>query len=411
MTTTAKGTVLIVDDDRDLRDALSQTLDIAGYRTINAAAFIAAKDHISRGFEGVVITDMMMPGRDGFHLLDFAREVDAELPVILLTGQGSVPAAVKAISRGAFAFLEKPCASVELLAAVDKAIIARGAVMLSRSQKQQSERGDAASRLLFGVSALTEALRDQVRTVARANVEVVVTGEPGAGIAKIAEVIHLLSAAASQPFIKRAGAALTVEALEDAIAAAGPGTFYIDEAGKLPTASQYHLLGLLDAGVAARVIAGSTENLAAVAEAGDFYADLFHRLDLMRVRIPALRERPDDIPVMFRHYVAQACEQANLPLPDITPEVTGRLMAQDWSGNARALMNAAMRFAMGLQDVEVAGSLGLTAQMAQIERSLIIEAMQRCAGKASETAKLLQLPRKTFYDKLAKHGLRPEDFR
>lgn len=204
---------------------------------------------------------------------------------------------------------------------------------------------------------------------------------------------------------------MSVEALDDGLAAAGPGTFYIDEAGKLPMASQYHLLGLLDAGIATRVIAGSTENLAQVAETGAFHADLYYRLDLMRVRIPALRERPDDIPVLFRHYVAQACEQANLPLTDITPEVTGRLMAQDWSGNARALMNAAMRFAMGLQDVEVEESLGLTAQMAQIERSLIIDAMQRCAGRATETAKLLQLPRKTFYDKLAKHGLRAEDFR
>lgn len=411
MTTTSKGTVLIVDDNRDLRDALSQTLEIAGYQTITSPAFIAAKDHITRAFDGVVITDMMMPGRDGFHLLDYAREVDADLPVILLTGQGSVPAAVKAISRGAFAFLEKPCASVDLVAAVEKAMTARRAIVVSRSHKQRSERGDAAARLLFGVSALAEALREQVRAVARANAEVVVTGEPGAGIAKIAEVIHLLSPAAAQPFIKRAGASLSVEALDDGLAAAGPGTFYIDEAGKLPMASQYHLLGLLDAGIATRVIAGSTENLAQVAETGAFHADLYYRLDLMRVRIPALRERPDDIPVLFRHYVAQACEQANLPLTDITPEVTGRLMAQDWSGNARALMNAAMRFAMGLQDVEVEESLGLTAQMAQIERSLIIDAMQRCAGRATETAKLLQLPRKTFYDKLARHGLRAEDFR
>ena len=411
MTTASKGTVLIVDDDRDLRDALAQTLDIAGYQPIASSAFIAAKDHLTRMFDGVVITDMMMPGRDGFHLLDYAREVDAELPVILLTGQGSVPAAVKAIDRGAFAFLEKPCAPADLLATVEKAILARATTMQTRTLKRQSERGDAAARLLFGVSTQAEALRDQVRTVARAGAEVVVTGEPGAGTAKVAEVIHLLSGAASQPFIKRAGAALTVEALEDALTATGAGTLYIDEASKLPMASQYHLLGILEAGTPARVIAGSTVNLIEAADAGQFHTDLYYRLDLMRVRIPALRERPDDIPIMFRHYVAQACEQANLPLPDITPEVTGRLMAQEWTGNARALMNAAMRFAMGLQEVEVEESLGLSAQMAQIERRLIIDALQRCAGKATETAKLLQLPRKTFYDKLAKHGLKADDFR
>jgi two-component system C4-dicarboxylate transport response regulator DctD len=156
---------------------------------------------------------------------------------------------------------------------------------------------------------------------------------------------------------------------------------------------------------------GSTVDLSGAVQSGQVHADLFYRLDLMRIRIPAIRERPDDIPVLFRHYVALACEQANLAVPEITPEVTGRLMEQDWSGNARALMNAAMRFAMGLQEVEVEETLGLAAQMSQIEKSLIVDGLKRCQGQATATAKLLQLPRKTFYDKLAKHGLRAEDFR
>lgn len=405
------GTVLIVDDDRDLREALGQTLEIAGYKPTLAAAFIAAKDHITHDFQGVIVTDMMMPGRDGFHLLDYAREIDADLPVIVLTGQGSVPAAVRAIDRGAFAFLEKPCAPEDLVAHVDKALQARREVMQSRAYKREAERGDAAARMLFGASPQADALRDQARAVAKANAEVVVTGEPGAGTSKVAEVVHLLSAAARQPFVKRAGAALSVEALEEALALAGSGTLYIDEFGNLPMASQYHLFGLLEAGLAARIIVGSTVDLGEAVRSGQVHGDLFYRLDLMRIRIPSIRERPDDIPVLFRHYVAQACEQANLAAPEITPEVTSRLMAQEWSGNARALMNAAMRFAMGLLDVEVEETLGLSAQMAQIEKSLIIDALRRCKGRGTETAKLLQLPRKTFYDKLAKHGLRAEDFR
>ncbi len=403
--------VLIVDDDRDVRDALGQTLEIAGFATRRAAAFIAAKDHISQEFEGVILTDMMMPGRDGFHLLDYARQMDAELPVIVLTGQGSVPSAVKAIDQGAFAFLEKPCAPDDLVAHVEKALQARREVMQSRKQKRETEQGDAAARMLFGTSPQANALRDQARVTAKATAEVVITGEPGAGTSKVAEVVHLLSVAARQPFIKRAGAALTVDALDAAIGAAGTGTLYIDEVVSLPMASQYHLLGLLDAGTPARVIVGSTIDLPQAVQNNQVHADLFYRLDLMRIRIPAIRERPDDIPILFRHYVALACEQANLPVPDVTPEVTGRLMAQDCSGNARALMNAAMRFAMGLQEVEVEETLGLAAQMAQIEKSLIVDALKRCQGQATETAKLLQLPRKTFYDKLAKHGLRAEDFR
>lgn len=405
------GQVLIVDDDRDLRDALGQTLELAGYQATLASAFIEAKDRITHDFDGIVVTDMMMPGRDGFHLLDYARSIDAELPVIVLTGQGSVPAAVKAIDRGAFAFLEKPCAPDDMVAHVEKAVAARQAVMQGRQMKRESEQGDAASRMMFGISPQAQALRDQVRIVAKANVEVVISGEPGVGTSKIAEVIHLLSAAARQPFVKRSGGALTVEAMDAAITQAGNGTLFIDEVVSLPPASQYHLLGLLEAGCPVRILVGNTTDLVAAMESGAFHADLFYRLDLMRVRIPAIHERPEDIPILFRHYVAQACEQANLDMPDITSEVTSRLMAQDWPGNARALMNEAMRFALGLQEVRAAENLGLAAQMAQIERSLIIDALKRCKGQATETAKQLQLPRKTFYDKLAKHGLKAEDYR
>ena len=403
--------VLIVDDDREVREALGQTLEIAGLTPVLTSAFIAAKDHISPDFAGVIVTDMMMPGRDGFHLLNYAHKIDADLPVILLTGQGDVPTAVKALDGGAFAFLEKPCGPKDLLAVVQRALAARDDTLKGRAFKREVEHGDAAARMLFGTSPQAHALRSRARAVAKARAEVVVTGEPGSGTSKVAEVIHLLSDAARDPFVKRAGAALTVEALQDAIAASDMGTLFIDEIGSLPVASQYFLAEQLDSGISARIIAGSTQDLTAEVAAGRFHGDLYYRLDLMRVHIPAIRERSEDIPVLFRHYVAQACEQANLPVPEITADVTGRLMAQDWSGNARALMNAAMRFAMGLSEVEPSETLGLTAQMAQIEKSLIVDALRRCNGQATATAKMLQLPRKTFYDKLGKHGLKPEDFR
>jgi two-component system C4-dicarboxylate transport response regulator DctD len=132
----------------------------------------------------------------------------------------------------------------------------------------------------------------------------------------------------------------------------------------------------------------------------------------MRVRIPALRERPDDIPVLFRHYVAIACEQADLPMPEVTPDVVAGLMAQDWPGNARALMNAAMRFAMGMGEMDAASeAIGLADQMARVEHSLLVDALRRAGGNATEAAAALLLPRKTFYDKLTRHGIRPEDYR
>ena len=403
--------VLLVDDDIQVREALGQMLELADLEPFLAGSFVAAKDLITREFDGVIVTDIRMPGRDGFYLLDYARAADPELPVILLTGEGDIPMAVKAMDAGAHSFLEKPCAPSDLLATVRKALGLRAEILDSRRQRLQLESGDAASRMLHGTSPLAADLRERVRAVARAGAEVLILGEPGSGTPKIAEVIHLLSAAARHPFVKRSATGLDVASLSEAFASAGAGTLYIDEIGQLGGPAQFALLDRLEAGGGARIIAGSTHDLGAEVEAGRFSADLFYRLDLMRVRIPAIRERTEDIPVLFRHYVAQACEQANLPIPDITPDHIARLMAQDWPGNARALMNAAMRFVMGLGDVEVADGIGLAEQMAKVERQLLIEALGKAGGNATAAALGLKLPRKTFYDKLARHGIRPEDYR
>jgi two-component system C4-dicarboxylate transport response regulator DctD len=403
--------VLLVDDDIEVREALGQMLELADLEPFLAGSFVAAKDLITREFDGVIVTDIRMPGRDGFYLLDYARAADPELPVILLTGEGDIPMAVKAMDAGAHSFLEKPCAPSDLLATVRKALGLRAEILASRRQRLQLESGDAASRMLHGTSPLAADLRERVRAVARAGAEVLILGEPGSGTPKIAEVIHLLSAAARHPFVKRSATGLDVASLSEAFASAGAGTLYIDEIGQLGGPAQFALLDRLEAGGGARIIAGSTHDLGAEVEAGRFSADLFYRLDLMRVRIPAIRERTEDIPVLFRHYVAQACEQANLPIPDITPDHIARLMAQDWPGNARALMNAAMRFVMGLGDVEVADGIGLAEQMAKVERQLLIEALGKAGGNATAAAVGLKLPRKTFYDKLARHGIRPEDYR
>lgn len=403
--------VLLVDDDRDIREALGQTLELADLDPTLAGSFVEAKDHLTADLDGVVVTDVRMPGRDGFYLLDYVSNVDADLPVILLTGEADIPMAVKAMSAGAYDFLEKPCAPQDFLAVVERALKARSLVLENRRLKHELEAGDAASRMLFGQSKLAEELRNQARAVARAGTEALIVGEPGSGTSKIAEVIHLLSAAAARPFVKRAASSLNEVNLHAAFAEALDGTLYLDEITGLDPAAQLILLDLLEERGAARVLAGSTRDLQDAMKTGTLNAELFYRLDLMRVRVPALRERPEDIPVLFQHYVAQACEQANLKVPVIAPEHSARLMAQDWPGNARALMNVAMRFALGLDEADAQVGLGLAAQMAQVERSLLAAALQRHQGRVTEVTRDLQLPRKTFYDKLNKHGLRADDYR
>ena len=404
--------VLVVDDDAAVREALGQTLELADLHPVTAGSFVAAKDHITRDFDGVIVSDIRMPGRDGFHLLDYARDRDPELPVILLTGEGDIPMAVRAMGQGAFDFLEKPCAAADLMAVLERALKTRALVLENRRLKAQLERGDPAARLIFGTSPQAEAQRARVRSVAPTGAEVLVTGPPGSGISKVAEVIHLMSGVAQGPFVKRPAAGLGASDIARAFDEAAGGSLFLDEVAALPETAQYAVLERLEQGSAARVIAGATADLAALARSGRFTADLFYRLDVMRVRIPALSERPEDIPVLFRHYVAQAAEQAGIAAPEIAPDHLAALMAQDWPGNARSLMSAAMRFVLGMpEELGQAAGLGLAEQMAQVERSLLIAALGRHNGRAAAAAQALKLPRKTFYDKLARYGLKPEDFR
>lgn len=409
-------TVLLVDDDAMVREALGQTLELDGLSVISAGSYIEAKDHIVQGFEGVILSDIRMPGKDGFALLAQARKVDPELPVILLTGEGDIPTAVRGINEGAFDFLEKPCEPAALLAVIGRALRTRGLVLENRALKARAETGDAATRLLFGESTLAKDLRSRVRAAARTQAEVLICGEPGSGTSKVAEVVHLLSGDATRAFVKIPASGLTAEALEQAYQRAEGGTLFLDEVAALDGPTQFLLLELLDRQTGTRVVAGTYGDLEAAAREGRFNPDLFYKLDVLRIRIPALRERKEDIPILFRHYVSIASEQAALSPPEIERDVIARLMAQDWPGNARALMNAAMRFAMGL-GLEDAGAdsgaarPGLAEQLAQVERSLLIEALRRHKGGASAAARELKLPRKTFYDKLARHEIRPETYR
>ncbi|MDE4275626.1 sigma-54 dependent transcriptional regulator [Phaeobacter gallaeciensis] len=404
--------VLLVDDDAAVREALSQTLELNDLEAVTAGSFVAAKDLITPEFDGVILSDIRMPGRDGFHLLTYAHEIDAELPVILLTGEGDIPMAVRAMSEGAFDFLEKPCAPGDLLAVLERARKTRALVLENRRLKRQLEAGDPAARMLFGTSPQAEQLRTRVRAVAPTGAEVLVTGPAGSGVSKVAEVIHLMSPRAQGAFVKRPAAGMTIEAFDALCQDAAGGSLFLDEIPAMADAVQYAVLERLEQGVAARVIAGTTSDLAQLATSGAFNADLFYRLDGMRVRIPSLAERPEDIPVLFRHYVAQAAEQAGIAAPEISQEHLAMLMAQDWPGNARSLMSAAMRFVLGMpEEVSVGSGLGLAEQMAQVERSLLIAALGRQNGRASAAAAALKLPRKTFYDKLARYGIRPEDYR
>ena len=407
--------ILVVDDDSAVRSAISQTLRLENYDVIACGSFIEAKDHISKEFEGIVLTDIRMPGRDGFHLNEYCRDIDDDLPVIFLTGEGDIPMAVQAMSAGAFGFLEKPCSSENLLPVLSRALKIRGLVIENRNLKKQATTGDVSARMIFGRSPQVEHMRNAVRVAGQTKSDVIVTGAPGTGIAKIAEVIHLSSERAAGPLEKRSAINLSRQELLQIVNECENGTLFLDAIDQCPADTQLALIDFLEKEHNTRVIAGTHLEIADLEYQETFISDLFYRLATLTVRIPAISERREDIPVLYQHYVRQAAEQSGMPEPEITDQKISELLSRDWSGNTRALMHDAMRFVLGVNTEPspkfVEGTESLGKQLSDFEKSILEKTLLQYKGRATQAANALKLPRKTFYDKLSKYGLRAENFR
>jgi two-component system C4-dicarboxylate transport response regulator DctD len=247
--------------------------------------------------------------------------------------------------------------------------------------------------------------------VAGVETPVLIEGAPGTGIAKVAEVIHRLSAKPPADLVRTSSVSLSRDGLGDLLGRASTGTVFLDEVVRLPGETQFALLEHLESGGSPRIIAGTSGDLPFALDQGMFNADLYYHLQALKITVPALAERSEDIPAIFCHYVADIAAKANLDEPDIPAGFLADLMARDWPGNTRALMNEATRFVLGLDSTPDAAPLGLVEKLNQVERALLIDALTRLGGNASAAAADLKLPRKTFYDKLARHGIKPENYR
>jgi len=417
--------ILLVDDDQEVREALGQSLEIAGYPVVLAASFIEAVDHISPDFAGVVLSDVRMPGKDGFALLERCLQIDKDLPVILITGEGDVPMAVRAMQAGAFNFLEKPVGTDRLNEVISRACGLRTTVLENRALKARLAAKDAAERLIIGQSEATQNLRRQLRVVANAGSDALISGETGVGKELAARVIHALSGANS-PFIA-VNCGMLTEGLTHAVlfgdttrkgafARADGGTLFLDEIGAMPLDQQVNLLRILEdrtledrfgqlQKLDIRVLAASHENLPDMVTDGRFRLDLFFRLDVARITIPPLRERPEDIGLLFQHFLEES--GAELPAGFDLPA----LIAKTWRGNMRELKNHAARLAMGLNEFGETENIGLALALEQIERHLIERALQKHASRISEVCETLGTPRKTLYDKMKRLQIDPAIFR
>ncbi|MFD2252325.1 two-component system C4-dicarboxylate transport response regulator DctD [Pseudochelatococcus lubricantis] len=439
--------VAFVDDDAEVRRANVQTLELAGLdvRPFETGAQLVAA--IDAGFPGAVVTDVRMPGMDGFQLFRRLREIDADIPVILITGHGDIDMAVEAMHKGAYDFIAKPYSADRLVQSVQRAVEKRRLVLENRRLR------DAAAHAqedvpLIGQTPVMERLRQTLRQIAIADVDVLVNGETGSGKEVAAELLHRWSRRREGRFVALNCGALPENVIEselfghEAGAFTGAlkkrighveyssgGTLFLDEIESMPLAAQAKLLRVLEKREVVplggnesrqldlRVIAAAKIDLGDPAVRGDFREDLYFRLNVVSVTIPPLRERRDDIPLLFVHFLNRAAARFGIEPPDVTPALREFLSTHPWPGNVRELAHAAERHALGLLDVpawrdeaESDEKFSLPRQMELYEAELIRKALKESKGNAKAAIDALGIPRKTFYDKLQRHGLVRSDF-
>jgi two-component system C4-dicarboxylate transport response regulator DctD len=424
------GKVMLVDDDPALRFALQDSFLIAGIEVEACSDATAALKDFDPEHYGAVVSDLRMPRIDGLQLLANLRDQDPDLPVILMTGHGDIGTAVSALHQGAFDFLAKPFATEHLIASVRRALATRALVLENRRLRMLAETLPPDEDFLGNSPAISR-LREMVRQIAAVQVDVLIEGETGTGKEMVARHLHRLSPRRARPFVAVDCAALPETGAEEILfgsrnrrgrlADAARGTLFLDEIDSLSPALQGRLSHLIEArelpGPGAglpldlRILASTKGDLAQAVQRGAFRGDLYYRLESVRLRVPPLRERREDIELLFSVFLAEAARQFDRPRPIIAPEISSRLQLDDWPGNLRELRNLAMQMVLGLQVSTSAARAPLTDQIDMFEKALLCRTLGELDGDVDAAAAHLSLPRRSLYARLNRHGIKPAGFR
>lgn len=436
--------VALIEDDDDFRAALVERLELADLTVSAFSSADAALAEIDADFAGAVVTDLRMPGVDGRQVLSRLQALDSTLPVILITGHGDIAEAVAAMSAGAYDFVAKPFAFERLHESLKRALEKRALVLDNRRLTALSSEAGLELPLL-GESRAIRALRATIAQIADARLDVLIEGETGSGKEAVARALHYKGRRRPQPFVAVNCGALPEGLIESELfghelgAFAGAmrrrvghverahnGTLFLDAVDTMPLSVQVKLLRVLEereihpVGAAAprvvdlRVLASSSGDLSEAVAQGRVREDFYYRLNAVRLRIPPLRERREDIPLLFASLLARAQVGPDGVAPVITDEIRSRLLEAPWPGNIRELSHFAQRFALGLEphahrDDEPAN--GLAERLARFERRILQDTLETFGGDIAEALLHLKIPRKTLYDKLKRHGLKPATFR
>jgi two-component system, NtrC family, C4-dicarboxylate transport response regulator DctD len=393
------------------------------------------------------VTDLKMEGLDGLDLLRHSQEIDPELPVIVITGHGDVPIAVEAMRLGAYDFIEKPFAPERFLDVVRRAGEKRRLVLENRRLRRAVGEQALSSRII-GTSRAAEALRASVAELAGTDVSVIVYGETGVGKDLVARCLHdfgrrkkgnyvAVNCAAipdtmveSEFFGHEAGAFTGAsKARAGKLEHASGGTLFLDEIDSMPIATQAKLLRALNDRVIERLgsnrvipvdvrpIAASKADLKAASAQGQFRLDLYYRLSVVEVVIPPLRERREDIPLLFEYFASVAARAHERELRPVSPATTQMLLAHTWPGNVRELRNAAERYALGLAEsfmsrrsATESERLSLAQQVEAFERAVIERCLEEAGGRINAVMERLDIPRRTLSEKMARLGVERRRF-
>ena len=450
-----KFNILIIDDEKNIREGLGAALEMDGYTVFLAADGKQGLEILERGDIDLVITDLKMPEVSGEEILAKVTGETPGIPVIVLTGHGTIDSAVDAMRKGAYDFLTKPV-NLDRLSLLVKRALERREISLQNSVYRKEIEGKTTFENMIGKSHEIQKVFDLVKKVAPSKASVLITGESGVGKEMIANALHNLSPRKDKPFIKVHCAALSDSLLESelfghekgaftgAIAMkrgrfelAHEGTIFLDEIGEISQNVQVKLLRVIQErkfervggeetlDVDVRIIAATNRNLEEEIKKGNFREDLYYRLNVVNINVPPLRERKDDIPIMVNNFIRKFSKENNKNITTVDTKAKNALYSYDWPGNIRELRNCiegAVVIAEGntlrLEDLPPAvrksqenSSISIPAgtDMDTAEKIIIRETLLFCQGNKSKTAQVLGIGRKTLHRKLLEMNLVSED--
>ncbi len=457
------GLVVVIDDDEAARVSVGQMLRLRGWETEIFASAVPALRWPRLSQAACIVTDVKMPCMDGEQFLAELKRRGEGPPVIMITGHGDVAMAVRCLKAGAYDFVEKPFEDEVLLTSVARAAEKTALRRESRELRRRLNMISPKEEGRFGMVGKSRAMQDvydQIEVLARSTAPVLITGETGAGKELVARAIHESSARSSGPFIPVNAGALPETMMESElfghakgaftgaetdrdgkIVSASGGTLLLDEVESISPRAQVQLLRVLEDGVVfplgkdkprktdARLICATKQDLKETMEAGHLREDFYHRIVVLTIDVPPLRQRMDDLTLLVSHFVKSVSDRYGVPVPRIPEETLSAMLRHKWPGNVRELRNAVERMvftasegkagpfradeeAEGLRLISLPATSGpLREEMERTERSVIEAALSENRGEVGATSVALGISRRALYERMKKYGLHKEDFR